>query len=178
MAQVRRVRRVIRKFDPWTVLKVSLLFHFVVTIGLTLGLVILWSVILNVGIPQSLDNFFESITLLDPDLSFFNNGQQYFRVVIFFGMIFTVAMAAATTIAAILYNLISDVVGGVEVVMLEESLQVPAPPNGAPTVRPAQTWTSPEVPDPAHADIPTEAQPAIPSDVSDDELAELAKGAE
>ena len=179
MARVRRVRRVIRKFDPWTVLKVSLLFHFVVTIGLILGLVILWSVILNVGIPQALDSFFESITLLDPDLSFFNNGQQYFRVVIFFGMIFTVAMAAATTVAAILYNLISDVVGGVEVVMLEESLQIPPPTNGAPSVRAPQTWGSPEVPDPAHADIPTEAQPVIPDgQVSDEELADLAKDVE
>ncbi len=160
MAQVRRVRRVIRKFDPWTVLKVSLLFHAVVTIGLILGLVILWSVVLNVGIPQALDRFFENITLLEPDLSFFNNGQQYFRVVMFLGVIFTVAMTAATTLAAILYNLISDVVGGVEVVMLEESLQVPPPPAGSPPVRPAQSWGS-ETPNPIHADLPTEAQPVV-----------------
>ena len=164
MAQVRRVRRVIRKFDPWTVLKVSLLFHVVATIGLVLGLVILWSVILNVGIPQSLDNFFENITLLDPDLSFFNNGQQYFRVVIFLGMIWTVAMTAATTLAAILYNLISDVVGGVEVVMLEESLRIPQAEPGSSVVRPPRAWGAPEVPDPMHADIPTEAQPAISAD--------------
>ncbi|MDH3498589.1 MAG: DUF3566 domain-containing protein [Acidimicrobiia bacterium] len=162
MAQVRRVRRIIRKFDPWTVLKVSLLFHFVVTIGLILGLVILWSVILNVGIPQSLDSFFENITLLDPDLSFFNNGQQYFRVVIFLGMIWTVAMTTATTLGAILYNLISDVVGGVEVVMLEESLRIPPPVAGTPTVRTPRTWGAP---DPMHADIPTEAQPVVRMDV-------------
>lgn len=161
MAQVRRIRRVIRKFDPWTVLKVSLLFHVVVTIGLILGFVILWSVILNVGIPQALDSFFENITLLEPDLSFFNNGRQYFRVVIFLGMIWTVAMTVATTLAAILYNLISDVVGGVEVVMLEESLRVPTPVTGTPPVRPAQAWTAPDAPDPRHADIPTETQAVI-----------------
>ena len=163
MAQVRRVRRVVRKFDPWTVLKVSLLFHLVVTIGLILGLVILWSVILNVGIPQALDDFFENITLLDPDLTFFNNGQQYFRVVIFLGMISTVAMTTATTLGAILYNLISDVVGGVEVVMLEESLRVPPTPNGTVPVRAPRTWETPDAPDPDHADIPTEAHPVVSS---------------
>ncbi|HDH03868.1 MAG TPA: hypothetical protein ENH15_06460 [Actinobacteria bacterium] len=137
MPAVRRVRRVIRKFDPWTVFKVSLLFHAVLTVGLLLGLLILWSVIINVGVPERLDDFLTVITLLEDGDSFFNNGQQYLRVVVFLAALFSMAMTLLSTIAAILYNLISDVVGGVEVVMLEETLRLqPA----APAIRQPQAW--------------------------------------
>jgi len=139
MPAVRRVRRVIRKFDPWTVFKVSLLFHAVLTVGLLLGLLILWSVIINVGVPERLDDFLAVITLLDEGESFFNNGQQYLRVVVFLAALFSLAMTLLSTVAAILYNLISDVVGGVEVVMLEETLRIPQLPA---TVRSPQPWPS------------------------------------
>ena len=156
MATVRRVRRVIRKFDPWTVFKVALIFHFVLTLGILLGLLILWSVLVNVGIPDALDRFLALITVIDETDSFFNNGEQFVRVVVFFAAIFSVAMTVLSTLSAVLYNLISDVVGGVEVVMLEETLRIPQVPGG---VRDPQAWTSPDaltLPE-GHADMPTEA---------------------
>ena len=125
MPTVRRVRRVIRKFDPWTVFKVSLLFHLVITLSVLLGLLILWAVVVNVGIPDALDRFLALITVIDEGDSFFNNGQRFIRVVVFFAAIFSVTMTMLSTISAVLYNLISDVVGGVEVVMLEETLLIP-----------------------------------------------------
>ena len=33
MTQVRRVRRIIRKFDPWTVLKVSFVFNVIAALA-------------------------------------------------------------------------------------------------------------------------------------------------
>lgn len=163
MATVRRVRRVIRKFDPWTVFKVSLIFHLVLTLGLLLGLLILWSVLVNVGIPDALDQFLALITVIDEGDSFFNNGQRFVRVVVFFAAIFSVAMTVLSTLAAVLYNLISDVVGGVEVVMLEETLRVPTPGG----VRDPQRWNVPgalSLPD-GQADLPTEAHdPLVDSD--------------
>ena len=163
MPTVRRVRRVIRKFDPWTVFKVSLLFHLVLTIGLLLGLLVFWSVLVNVGIPQALDDFLAVITLLDEGEAFFNNGDQYLQVVVFFSAVFSLAMTILTTLSAVLYNLISDVVGGVEVVMLEETLQIPQGGD----VRSPKAWQTPEpvsVEDGA-ADLPTE--PHDPLDESE-----------
>ena len=154
MATVRRVRRVIRKFDPWTVFKVSLIFHLVLTLGLLLGLLILWSVLVNVGIPDALDRFLALITVIEDGDSFFNNGEQFVRVVVFFAAIFSVAMTVLSTLAAVLYNLISDVVGGIEVVMLEETLRMPVPGG----VRDSQSWTAPDplaLPE-GQADMPTE----------------------
>ena len=126
MPTVRRVRRVIRQFDPWTVFKVSLILHLVLTLGMLLGLLIFWSVLVNVGIPDALDRFLAQITVIDEGDSFFNNGDRFVRVVVFLAAIFSVAMTVLTTLSAVIYNLISDVVGGVEVVMLEEDIAYPA----------------------------------------------------
>ena len=156
MPTVRRVRRVIRKFDPWTVFKVSLIFHVVLMLGMLLGLLIFWSVLVNVGIPDALDRFLAQITVIDEGDSFFNNGDRFVRVVVFLVAIFSVAMTVLTTLSAVIYNLISDVVGGVEVVMLEETLRIPHVPGA---IRDPQNWTTP---DPllladGQADLPTEA---------------------
>lgn len=126
MATVRRVRRVIRKFDPWTVLKVALLMHVVFAIATLIGLLVLWSLLVRVGIPQALDNFLALISLIDDGTVFFNNGSRFVRVAIFFAVAFGVSMTLLSTLAAVFYNLVSDVVGGVEVVMLEETLRIPA----------------------------------------------------
>ena len=155
MATVRRVRRVIRKFDPWTVFKVSLIFHLVLTFGILLGLLIFWSVLVNVGIPDALDRFLAFITAIDEGDSFFNNGDQFVGVIVFLAAIFSVTMTVLSTLSAVLYNLISDVVGGVEVVMLEETIRLPSLPGG---VRDPRSWTNPDplaIPE-GQADLPTE----------------------
>lgn len=149
MATVRRVRRVIRKIDPWTVLKVSLVFNAILALAFVLGVVIFWSVIVNAGIPQAISQVGEKLTIpirLD--------GERYFRAVVFLSVVWTVLATGFTTLAAVLYNLISDVVGGVEVVVLEESL---AAPQTAP-VRPAQSWTPTQRREEERslADLPTE----------------------
>ncbi len=155
MVTVRRVRRVIRKFDPWTVFKVSLLLHVVFAIATLIGLLILWSLLVRVGIPQALDNFLVLISLIDDGAVIFNNGARFVRVAVFGSVVFGVAMTLLSTLAAVFYNLTSDVVGGVEVVMLEETLR--APEAGVPV-------TFPELdPDPLavpydQADLPTLAQ--------------------
>lgn len=153
MATVRRVRRVIRKFDPWTVFKVSLVMHAVFAIATLIGLLILWSLLVRVGIPQALDEFLVLISLIDSEAVLFNNGARFVRVAVFGSVVFGIVMTLLSTLAAVFYNLTSDVVGGVEVVMLEETLRVPA----------AASSVSYPDPDPLavpydQADLPTLAQ--------------------
>ncbi len=149
MATVRRVRRVIRKFDPWTVFKVGLLMHAVFAIAALIGLLVLWSLLVRVGIPQALDDFLALISLIEEDTVFFDNGGRFVRVAIFFTVTFGVAMTLLTTLAAVLYNLVSDVVGGVEVVMLEETLRVPAP------MKVPEPWSGSSEATPDQVDMPT-----------------------
>lgn len=126
MAEVQRVRRVIRKLDPWTVFKVSIVMHLVFALAALIGLLILWALLVRVGIPDALDRFLVLISLIDEGTVFFDNGGRFIRVAMFFSVVFGAAMTLLTTLAAVFYNMASDVVGGVEVVMLEETLQRPA----------------------------------------------------
>ncbi|MDP8959653.1 MAG: DUF3566 domain-containing protein [Actinomycetota bacterium] len=132
---MRRVRRVLRKIDPWTVLKVSLVFNAIVALGFVLGIVIFWSVLVNAGIPEAISRVGEKLTI-----TINVEGERYFRAILFLAVVWTILSTGLLTLAAVLYNLISDVVGGIEVVVLEETLAVP---QSAQVVRSPQAWSSP-----------------------------------
>lgn len=131
MATVRRVRRIIRKIDPWTALKVSALVWAVMAIGLVLGTIIFWAVLDRAGIPDSITEFMISITLLDEGSQPFANTEQFLRLLIFGGVAWWVTMTGLTVAGSVVYNLVSDVVGGLEVVVLEETLNPVVVPGTA-----------------------------------------------
>ena len=119
---VRRVRRVIRKIDPWTVLKVSLVLNAIGALVFVLGVWVTWSLAVQRGIPERAADFFDNFSLV-----FTANGELYFRAVVFFAIVLYAGLTGFMTLGAVLYNLISDVVGGVELIVLEETYLVPAP---------------------------------------------------
>ncbi len=142
MAQVRRVRRIIRKIDPWTVLKVSFALYAVMGLALVLGAVIFWSFVTAAGYPNFLEETLGSIGLRDAAAGPLVPDNDYmFRLAAFLGVAFTVLMTGITTLGAVMYNLISDVVGGLEVVVLEESFNAPVTAPARP-VRQVQSWQS------------------------------------
>ena len=68
------------------------------------------------------------------------------------------------TLAAVMYNLISDVVGGIEIVVLEESLTPVALPTNPPAPRrwtPAPTNGAAKSEPSVIAETPTEEVPVI-----------------
>lgn len=161
MATVRRVRRIIRKIDPWTVLKVSAILNAVAAVALVLGVVIFWSVVDNAGIPDTLTDFLVRITLIDEGTDPFANGEQFFRFVVFGSIVWWVLTTGFMTLMSVMYNLVTDVVGGLEVVVLEEHLgngngNVLHPPANYSTTNGGRVTPPPE-----HADIPTEEAPAL-----------------
>lgn len=161
MATVRRVRRIIRKIDPWTVLKVSAVLYAVGAVALVLGIVIFWSVIENAGIPAALTDFLVRITLIEDGTEPFANSEQFFRLVVFGSIVWWVMSTGITTLLAVMYNLVSDVVGGVEVVVLEEHLSTGnGPVLHAPTGY-SQANGGIVTPPPEHADVPTQEAPAV-----------------
>ncbi len=155
MATVRRVRRIIRKIDPWTALKVSAVLWAVLAIGLVLGTVIFWSVLDRAGIPDKITQFMVEITLIEEGSAPFANVEQFFRALVFGGVVWWVGMTGATVAGAVVYNLVSDVVGGIEIVVLEETYNptVAAPP--AQVLHPPSDYRANGIPD-DQADIPTQ----------------------
>lgn len=130
---VRRVRRIIRRFDPWTVLKVSLVFNTIAALTFVLGLWVMWSLLLQKNIPGSITDLFDQVKI-----TFVIDGETWGRVVIFLAVVWTIAATAAMTLGAVLYNLISDLVGGVEITVLEETYAQPGQATQTPPVRVAR----------------------------------------
>jgi len=128
---------VIRKLDIPSVVRVSLLFHASAFIVTTTTGVVLWTLAVNQGwISGFEDDVKELLTLAE----FTIHGDVIFAITALFGMVLAVIGTAAWVLFAIIYNLISDVVGGVGLTVLEEDRSTTAravsPSNPAST--PAQ----------------------------------------
>jgi Transmembrane domain of unknown function (DUF3566) len=111
----RQTRVVIRKVGPWSVLKFSLLFYFCVMLVILLALAMIYSVLGAIG---ALD----SITKLLRDVGFEKfeiHGDWLFARLTLIGLLMVVVWSLLNVFVAFLYNLISDVVGGVEVTLAE-----------------------------------------------------------
>jgi hypothetical protein len=150
---VRRVRRIIRKVDPWTVLKVAAVLNAIIGLGWVLGVWVAWSIAVQRGIPEAFVEIFARLTI-----AFTPDGELYFRVVVMFAIVWAITATAAMTLGAVLYNLISDLVGGIELIMLEE-------------VPDLSKSTEPALPRPVLHVPPSEP---IPPEMSSDETAEHA----
>ena len=132
MAQGRRVRRVVRRIDTWSVLKVSALFHLSLVLVLLIAGVILWAAGSTFGAVDGVEKFMRSIGFED----FRFMGIQLLRGFAAAGLVMIVLGAGFSVLVAVVYNLISDVAGGIELTVVEEDLRpVRAQPSGiaAPT---------------------------------------------
>lgn len=117
MAKGRRVRRIIRKIDTWSVFRVAALFYLSVGIVFLLAGVLLWIGGSAAGAVGNVEGFMQAVGLDDFR---FVPGALFRGAVLL--MLLGVALATGfTVLMAVLYNLISDVVGGVELNVLEEA---------------------------------------------------------
>ena len=116
--RVRRVTRVVRDIDPWSVFKVGLVFHFVAYLILLVALVLLWSVASATGTIDNIQQFMKSFGWE----SFEFKGGQLFVNVMILGLLGVVLATALWVLAATIFNLITDLVGGIRVTVLEEEV--------------------------------------------------------
>lgn len=128
MAQGRRVRRVIRRIDPWSVLKVSILFYLSLVLVLLLAGVLLWTAGSVIGAVDGVEKLIAGFGFQGFEFV----GGQLLRGFMAAGLVIVVLGTGMSVVVAVLYNLISDLVGGIELTVLEESLRaVPAPARDA-----------------------------------------------
>ncbi|MDW3220291.1 MAG: DUF3566 domain-containing protein [Acidimicrobiales bacterium] len=127
--RARKVRRLVRHVEPWSVLKVSLLFYFCLWVILLIAGVILWSFAVGSGTIDNVENFIKELFALD---SFEFNADEIFRASAIGGLVLVVAGSGFTVLMAVLFNLISDVTGGVRFTVVEEETARPRPKRTRP----------------------------------------------
>lgn len=116
--RVRRVTRVLRHIDPWSTFKVALLFSLVAyVVALTSG-VLLWRVADSTGTLDNVERWFTQFGWETFELQ----GGEIFRNAWIIGLFGAVALTGALVLLATLFNLVSDIIGGVRLTVLEEEV--------------------------------------------------------
>ncbi len=121
--RVRRVRRTIRHIDPWSVFKISLILFSCLYVAVMAAGVLLWRAAEESGIIERFESFLIEVGVFE---TFDIQGETLFRSASVIGVVGVAAASAMAVVTAILFNLISDLTGGVRVTVLEEDLGRPA----------------------------------------------------
>jgi hypothetical protein len=121
----RRARLVVRRVDPWSVLKFTLLFSICLLIVFVVAVAALFFALDALGVFESVNDFVRDLTQAN------SGGQTTGGVEVPFtagrvigiatviGLVNVVLVTAISTLGAFLYNLCSDIVGGIEVTLAE-----------------------------------------------------------
>ncbi|HVM15912.1 MAG TPA: DUF3566 domain-containing protein [Egibacteraceae bacterium] len=110
-----RRRSTVRKVDPWSVLKLSLLFYFCALLVVMLALTVFWAVVNQLGLVDHLLDFLAELQLVIEI-----RGGMIARAVFLIGLLNVVLWSGINVFLAFLYNLIADLVGGLRLTLVEE----------------------------------------------------------
>ncbi|MEY3595324.1 MAG: hypothetical protein RL576_738 [Actinomycetota bacterium] len=116
--RVRRVSRVVRDIDPWSVFKVTLVFHLALYVMVLISSILIWNVANATGTVDNVERFMESFGW---DTFRFDGGQIFHNLWIL-GLFFVFLLTGLAVVMAAVFNLIADLVGGVRVSVLEEEV--------------------------------------------------------
>ena len=150
--RVRRVTRVVRAIDAWSVFKVMIIFHFALYISVLISSILLWNVAHATGTVDNVERFMESFGWE----TFSFNGEEMFRNLWVIGLLLVFLLTGLAVLASAVFNLLADLVGGIRVTVLEEEVVLkvvepaPAPEAPKPVTNPEATAPS-ETPDPVEA---------------------------
>ncbi len=119
-SMARRARLKVSHLGPLSVMRISLTFALCMFIVLLVAVAALWAVLDTSGVFKSIAN--AANTLTDKSNAGINNWLTFSRVMLItvvIGAANVIAFTLLSTIGALLYNLCSDFVGGVEVTLVE-----------------------------------------------------------
>ena len=119
--RVRRVRRLVRHVEPWSVLKIGLVFYLCVWGMSVIAFSMIWGAASDAGTIQKFESFIEQLFALE---TFEFNTEQIFRIFILGGLVMVVGGTAITVVLVVVFNLISDLMGGIRITVIEEETAV------------------------------------------------------
>ena len=115
-ARSRQARVVLRKVDPWSVLKISFVFYLCMMVVILGALMILYGILGAMGVLDTTTEFLVDLGFGD---DFEIHGNWLFSRGLAIGLALVVLWTLINVFIVFLYNLLSDVVGGIEVTLSE-----------------------------------------------------------
>jgi hypothetical protein len=117
--RIRKVSRVVRHIDGWTVFKISLVLYALLYVVLLIAGVLLWHLAYTTGTVDNIQGFIKELFGLK---TFAINGKKLFQASRKLGLIMAIGGTGLHVTLVVLFNLIADLVGGVRVTVLEEEV--------------------------------------------------------
>jgi hypothetical protein len=114
----RRVKRVVRRIDLWSVLKLALVVYTCLYVAVLATLAALWGILYQSGNIGKLQSFLEDVGL--ENFTFYGN--QMFRACAAIGAVGVLAGTVITVLATALVNVISEMTGGIRLIVIEEDV--------------------------------------------------------
>ncbi len=117
-ASARRVRRVVRHIDTWSVFKVATIFVACIWGVVVLASLLVWRAAVTSGSVENTEDFIVDLGFQD-----FNfNPQQMFEALLSAGAVIAIAAIFFIWLLTVLFNLICDITGGLRITMIEQDL--------------------------------------------------------
>ena len=120
----RKVSRLVRHIDPFSVLRLAGLFYICVFLTVLGAGVILWTLGRSGGVVAAAESFVRQAFALE---AFSFDGPRLFRFAVLGGLALTLAATALTALAAVMFNMISDLTGGIRLTVIQEETARPVP---------------------------------------------------
>jgi Transmembrane domain of unknown function (DUF3566) len=113
----RRYTQTVRSVDLWSVLKVSICFYLCALIVMLVAGVLLWWVASAAGVVTSIESF---VGQLVNNKDFRLLSWEVLRAATLIGLVIVCILTVLTVLAAAFYNLFSELLGGIEVTVVEQ----------------------------------------------------------
>lgn len=113
----RRYVQTIRAVDLWSVLKVAICFYFTALIVLLVSGMMLWWIASAAGVIGNIEKF---VGELVDNKDFRLLSWQVLRATTLIGLVMVCILTVLTVLGAAFYNLFSELLGGVEVTVVEQ----------------------------------------------------------
>ncbi len=113
----RRYRQTIKKLDLWSVFRVALCFYLCSLAVTMVAGIVLWLIASSFGVVKNVEDFMGEL-LSSKDFKFLS--AQILEGAALIGLVLVALLVVITVVAAAFYNLFAELVGGVEITVVEE----------------------------------------------------------
>jgi len=116
------VRLTVARADPWSVLKLSFLLSVALGIAMVVSAIILWTLLKSMGVFDDLNGVLQEIGGKNSPFDIYDyvGLGRVISLTTFIAVINVVIIMALSTLGAFLYNLSSNLVGGLQVTLSDD----------------------------------------------------------
>jgi hypothetical protein len=109
-------RRILRRVNLWSVLKISMILYLALFLVSAVASLVVWKAADSSGLIGKVENLMQELGFKNFEFV----GEKLFFDFVLFSLLMAGLAIVGTLVAALLYNLIAEIVGGVEVTVVEQ----------------------------------------------------------